>query len=222
MKQLITLSILLLAGPSLVSAQPSQNFNVTSGSMHHIFNSDFPYTIAGLGFSAAGDIQPEFPTDFDEPVGPGTFHFLVDGNTDQLELADVSLTVHGVPWSFPDNTEGMGGGALAAFDSTVSFGAHPGTYHSTFNFFENFAGGPEVGDVCTPTTCLGVHIVGSGTATWDLIPNPNITGAFDISQVTFTFKAPEPSTTSLLLLGVAGLAVLGRRRRSRVTLLPTS
>jgi hypothetical protein len=52
MKQLIILSILLLAGPSLASAQ---TFNATSGSMiDQYLGSEAPYAVAGPDLSASG------------------------------------------------------------------------------------------------------------------------------------------------------------------------
>jgi hypothetical protein len=63
MKQLITLSILLLAGPSFASAQ---TFNATSGSMiDQYLGVEAPYAVAGPDFSASGAIDysgfPENP-----------------------------------------------------------------------------------------------------------------------------------------------------------------
>jgi hypothetical protein len=185
-------------------------FDVTNGSMTHFLNGDYPYTIAGPGFSSSGDITPEIPLDLDSPVGPGSFTFVVDGNTATYDLAVTSLTVHGVPL---DTSQAS---ALSAFSTTVVFGAHPGTYHSPFTFFGVFV-------ECDPTTCTGepstgaVKYSGSGVVTWNLVPDPNFPGSFDISKATFTFKAPEPSTASLLLIafGVLGFSAWTRMRREQ-------
>ena len=56
----------------------------------------------------------------------------------------------------------------------------------------------------------------------DVSDDPGVPGYFVVTGGSFTFRAPEPSTTSLLLVGVAGLVVLGRRRRFGATLLPAS
>jgi PEP-CTERM motif len=215
MKQLITISILLLAGPPLASAQ---TFDVTSGSMVHFLNQDYPYTIAGLGFSSSGDITPIGQGPLDFPVGPGSFSFVIDGNTSEFDLSVASLTVHGVPWSYPAE-DLVDAGAFSAFETTAVFGAHPGVYHSPFTFLSGYIGGPASlvsPDGCLPT-CMLLHFFGSGTVTWDLVPDPNFPGQFDIKQATFTFKAPEPSTASLLLiaLGALGFQAWARMRREQ-------
>src|SRR5262249_23229134 len=105
---------------------------------------------------------------------------------------------------------------------------HPGTYHGTFSFngevdmapLSAVLANPKAGCFTNPVflPCSLEGFQGEGTLTIDFVAGGN--GQFDADQATLTFTTPEPSTTSLLLLGVAGLVVSAVCRRSRATLLP--
>lgn len=221
MKQLITLSILLLAGPSLVSAQVStETLDVTSGSMILLpTDPSTTFTAAGSGFLYSGEITLETPV-----IPPGSFgvgppgaQFSFQANTTDGTLSNLSLTLHGVSWEVP--SDGSGGAEVIFGTSPVVFSG-PGTFYGSFTFSGPFAGLSE-GTSCFQVPCSVFQFQGGGTVTYDVVPfqNPMFPGALTISQATFTFKAPEPSTASLLLLGFAGLGILGLRRSSRATFL---
>jgi len=100
---------------------------------------------------------------------------------------------------------------------------HPGTYSASFNLLSQFVGQPLAPDEvhCTfETPCTYWNFFGAGTGVLYVADYPGQPNSFMITGGKFTFRAPEPSTAALLLLGVGGLAVLGLRRKSRVTLLP--
>jgi hypothetical protein len=233
MKQLITLSILLLAGPSLASAQETQTFYATTGSMIDPSGAGASYTVSGAGFSTSGVINymgsPLNPVGPDSPFTPGKLgNIIFEGDTENPNLDMFKFTVNGVPWTYPFNTGGGDGEALVLFqtNSNALVVSGPGTYFSTFTFSGGLLGAPEsvvsanpaLG--CDQIQCTSFVINGGGTAMLDVVPSPASPGSLEVSKVILTFKAPEPSTTSLLLLGFAGLAVLGRRRRPRAALLP--
>jgi len=213
-----TLVILLLAGAPLANAQ--QMFSATSGSMIDPSDSGASYAVAGAGFSTSGVIDYRgFPTNHIElPFIPGKLGELIfEGDTETPNLDMFSLTVHGIPWSYPMGTA-TDGEAIASFQTNSNnlVVSGPGTYSSTFIFFGSLVGAPESGVSANPTWgcaqigCTSIFMEGGGTVTFDVVAAANIPGSFEISKATFTFNAPKPSTASLLLIALAGLAVLGR------------
>jgi hypothetical protein len=108
-------------------------------------------------------------------------------------------------------------GAIDARFETGTTISGAGVYKAPFSIFAHL--GP---DSCIGITCPnGVTVTGTGLATMNIVPMgfsfPNL---FQVAGTTVVFGAPEPSTSSLLLLGFAGLAVLSCRRRFRATLPP--
>lgn len=220
--RLTTLLAVLLAGAPLASAQ--QMFNATTGSMIDPSGLGASYAVSGPGFSTSGVIDysgvPSNPLDF--PFTPGRLGELIfEGDTENPNLDMFSLTVHGVPWSYPMGT-GTDGEALASFQTNSSnlLVAAPGTYVSTFTFFGSLVGAPASVVSANPTLgcaqigCTFISMEGGGTVTFDVVAAPNIAGSLEISKATLTFNAPEPSTGSLLLIALAGLAVLSRGAKS--------
>lgn len=216
--RLTTLLLVLLAGAPLASAQ--QMFNATSGSMIDPSDLGASYAVAGPGFSTSGVIDyTGFPSNpIDSPFTPGSLGELIfEGDTQNPNLDMFSLTVHGVPWSYPMGTA-TDGEALASFQTNSSnlLVSGPGTYSSTFTFFGSLVGAPESVVSANPTLgcaqigCTSISMQGGGIVTFDVVAVPNIPGSLEISKATFTFNAPEPSTASLLVIALAGLAVLGR------------
>jgi hypothetical protein len=114
-----------------------------------------------------------------------------------------------------------GGSAFAGFGFTVGPITGAGIYSTPFSFGANFFGVPaalvSVSSQCLQSTSW--NISGGGTAQVDVVREPEVVGPdlFYIDKASFAFKAPEPSTASLLLLGIAGLAILNRRRVSSHT-----
>lgn len=219
--RLITLVTLLLTGPSLASAQ----FLATSGSMVLQPQLDIaPFTVAGPGFSAGGGM-PLLPVNpLASPFHPGNngIFFVEAASDDDFPLLMNGVVVHGVQWVMPTDGSGFASASFGDIRNLVFTG--PGTYFSTFTYSGEFRGvlGTNPGGTCLQMQmCSDFFFSGSGTLRYDVVPFPNLPGSLEISKATFTFTAPEPTTTSLLLIAFAGLAVLGLRRRSRATLLPT-
>jgi len=80
-----------------------------------------------------------------------------------------------------------------------------------------FTGAPEPfapGLGCDVLNCQTLNFRGGGIVTTFLVRAPG--GQTVVDSQTFTFNAPEPSATSLLLIGFAGLAALRWRGRQAV------
>lgn len=210
MERLITL---LLLAPGLACAQ--QMFNITSGSpiVLQAFQDVPTFTIAGNGFSGEVSFGVSF-NPLDEP--------LISDNTSQT--LNMGVTINGVPWTDAP-FDPMGGGAVAFFRWRATEPINgAGMYLGQFNFFASYSGAPLAeyianGPLQCTNICQTLDFNGSGTATLDVTPFPNIPGVL-VTEATLTFKAPEPSTTSLLLIAIAGLAAMSCRRRCRATLVP--
>jgi hypothetical protein len=127
----------------------------------------------------------------------------------------MSLTVRGVPWDYPVGTT-ADGDAMAQFSIPDLVLPHPGMFSFPFDFEADFRGRPtsvappSVG--CDVIMCTTLDFFGGGTATLDVVPDTNFPGFLDIAQASYTLKAPEPSTTALLLLGFAALGLQMRPR----------
>ena len=140
----------------------------------------------------------------------------------------MSVTVGGVPWS---------NGPTDAFSSLCNLASAsgrtnrpvtgPGIYSGTFDFFASFTGAPasefsaHPGVACgfppSGITCTQLGFSGGGIGTFDMVGSGcgNPDGPFNcrVEGGIFTFQTPEPSTTSLLLVAFAGLAIAGGRRK---------
>jgi len=221
-----TLIILLLVGPCLASAQACYTppdcgpFSATSGSLViHVGDVTVPFTAAGPDFSASGDISYVGAADnpLFSPRPPGAGLLLIAGDSGS-GFFDMSLTVRGVPWDYPVGTT-ADGDAMAQFFIPDLVLPHPGIFSFPFDFNSSFRGRPTSaappGVGCDVIICTTLELSGGGTATLDVVPDPNFHGLLDITQASYTLKAPEPSTTALLLLGFAalGFQTLARMRR---------
>jgi len=215
---------------SAVALPAVQTFEATSGSMVQEFpNDSLPYTAASSAFSFSGVITPFGTNPFLLPFSVGNQPgFTLIGDTTTPTLAGVTLSVGGAPWALPSDVNMDGGTASAEFNLKSFVLKGPGTDFGTFDFRGQFIGVPlselsaHPGADCgpsSPITCKTVRFTGSGTVEFDVVPWPNIPGELEISKATFTFKAPEPPTSALLLLGFAGLVVMGRRRKSHTTMI---
>jgi len=124
----------------------------------------------------------------------------------------MSFTLGGVPWTAPgaDTEAGPGNFVAAADVSTISI-THPGIYHGLGSFEGHFVGVPASVETCPTEGCTGWAFFSRGTVLVDVIDAGD--AGLVVDRATWTFKAPEPSTASLLLIGFAGLALLACRRR---------
>ncbi|HVN45064.1 MAG TPA: hypothetical protein VMT66_07410 [Steroidobacteraceae bacterium] len=217
MSRVISLVTLFLSG--LASAQDP--LVATSGSMVVQFGDQTaPYTVAGPEFSASGVILAWALEDLlNYPVGNGPNSLVIQGDTGNPNLDNVSLTLHGVPWVIPPD-----GGAVAAFSTDFVF-TGAGMYRNTFTYSGFFQGVPlseqsaHPGEGCggIVLSCTNFVFEGFGTAVVDVVPSSTFPGALQIEQATFTLeRVPEPPIAPLLALGFAGLGILGHRRTTRV------
>jgi hypothetical protein len=214
MKRLIAL---LLFAPVLASATGNDPFTgeITSGSMTFGGTS----ALGGASFSGSGQdfiANGTMIWSGENAPGPiGASNIIPFGSVAEFKFGTgggdtgMSLSVDGVGGC---STDSAVAGAAASFDGfTAAPITHAGTYSGPLTFdahlFPNSTPFP-------PACALGIS--GDGTMLLQVAkyPNPAINAFYPVSA-TVTFGAPEPSTGSLLLIGFAGVAVLGRRRRSR-------
>jgi len=217
MKRLI---ILLLLAPVVASAAclPSEFCSVRSGTPFTLTGSDqsLSFNIAGSDFSASAMLTDlccllPFREFFEVDSDPWFESF---GGSTPFPLAQFALTVNGVPWGIP-----AGGSAEAVFfaDLGVPFPVEASGFSVPFGFQGSFTGAPEPfapGVGCDVLNCQTLNFRGGGIVTTFLNGGPFQTV---VESQTFTFNAPEPSTASLLLIALAGLAVIGRRRGPSTT-----
>jgi hypothetical protein len=234
MKRLIALSLLL---PALASAAqcPPGPCQLTSGSL--VAQGDLgagSFSFAGPGALISGSTCFGFPC----PGGNGP----IDGNL-QLAVGDhprmgfsdgtseslnMDASTGGQSWAYDASRVDAGGATIEADVLQTPPITGAGTFSAPFTLFAGVQGWPEPssgppGPNCSgPPTCSAAIFEGAGRVTYDVVPNPpnpNLPGTFfSISKATYTL-VPEPSTAALLLIGLAGIAVMGRRRRSDATLL---
>jgi hypothetical protein len=58
---------------------------------------------------------------------------------------------------------------------------------------------------CDVIMCTTLDFSGGGMVTLDVVASTSVPGSFQVTQATYTFEAPTPSTVSLMLLGLAAL-----------------
>jgi hypothetical protein len=159
--------------------------------------------MAFIGETAPGPIGGNNPVPFGSDVGISASRGT--GN-DFVMLLDVS-GVGG--WSAPDEAF-----ALASFFGSAGPITHAGTYSGELTLSADFF-------TCNPVPsppCPGYAISGTGTMLVDMVNlNPELPNLFFPVSATVTFRAPEPSIISLLLLGLAalGFQVWARAQRQR-------
>ena len=153
--------------------------------------------ISQAAFEFAGVITPEH-----------TIQLLQGGDTSEPNL---SLTVNGL---IPE--VGFGVPPDGAADATFFHGGKvtqtgPDTFISPFEFE---AGLTTCTDVSVPGCFVNAYVSGHGIVTYTTVPAPDtiLPGGFEVTQEVFKFVR-EPSTVLLLLTGLAGIALLARRRR---------
>jgi hypothetical protein len=208
MDTLRTLSLAFLTVFVFTPAFAQTTFNATSGSMViHPGDQGVPYTVAGPDFSASGDIVGPGDNPFDLPIPPISGPSMISGDTAAGDLS-MLLTVRGVPWSYPVGTT-ADGGATAQFLIPDLLLTHPGIFSFPFDFGGSFRGRPTSvappGVGCDVIMCTTMDFSGGGMVTLDVVASTSVPGSFQVTQATYTFEAPTPSTVSLMLLGLAAL-----------------
>lgn len=233
MKRMITLLILLLAGPSLASATTcltGPECFATSGSMV-ISAGEHGTTLTATGpeFQMSGLIgwdgaQPGF--DVGMPIREGGFinaQTVLESTTanDPFYYA-VSIDVRG--GVHLDSTSD-GNFARTVFQYNQIFMPGPGIFSEPFSFRTEFQ---QPAGTCATAGTVGAPVCweffGQGILTLDVVAT-DTPGFNEIREATFTFNkpvfTPEPSTASLLLIAFAGLAVVGHRRRLTTAATPS-
>lgn len=220
MDTLRSLIALLLFAPALALAQ-----NVTNGSTFTMTPETFEILFSFEGNGFFGELGMNFyignRNPLLEPLPPdGSLYFSGDTSFPNPHLG-MSLTINGVPWSYGDGAPGAG--YASAMFKTCCLPNYPGAFTRGVSFVGTFFGAPEPfpPEGCyvsvSPSPCEAFGLFGKGTGYFTLAPYPGIPGAMQITRATFTFSAPEPVTLWLFPLGLAGLAVMSRRRRPRAT-----
>jgi hypothetical protein len=227
MKRLIAL---ILIAPSLASAQglichpfPGQRcgpqLTITSGTLTLTENGGLPgvadWGASGSGFTTAGGSGSisKMGSSYPIPYSVGTWSSYSLDNADTT--LSMGLDVHGVSYFYDPESQTFAG-AVFQFEAPGPI-THLGTYTALFSFESNLNGQPSNSftNICTDPSnpCTNWPVNGSGTGVIYVSDDPSVADYFDVTGGTFTFRAPEPSTASLLLLGFAGIAVLWRRRK---------
>jgi hypothetical protein len=141
-----------------------------------------------------------------------------------MGLCIEELTENCVPWRLPFNVAAAAT-VIANFENFNTPITHAGTYTGDFSLVWSFTGQPATAPrVCSALTpCTEWQSLGAGVGSFYVSDFPDRPNTFYITGGFFRFQSvlPEPSAASLLLLGFAGLAILGWRRRSRATLIQT-
>jgi hypothetical protein len=121
------------------------------------------------------------------------------------------------PGGVPVITASGEGHAIAQFPALPQVTAEHSVFSAPFTIFGLLKTSPDLGGECFVGSGVRCYdSSGSSIVTLEVRKAPPIYG--DVAGVrvqaayTFTNPLPEPSTASLLWLGFAGLAVLGRRR----------
>jgi len=177
------------------------------------------FTVGGQGWTSSGKFGPPadwlgFDTPFDTPLpGPWSF-FWQDTSEGPPGNLSMSFTLGGVPWTAPgaDTEEGPGNFVAATDISTINI-THPGIYHGLGSFEGHFVGVPASVGTCPPVGCTGWAFFSRGAVLVDVIDAGDV--GLVVDKATWTFKAPEPSTTSLLLLALGALGFQGWARVRR-------
>jgi hypothetical protein len=177
---------------------------------------DVGHNFTGNGFAAqggAGDSLPQgimSPCAFNVPCGPGVTVFpnstvFLDG----AGQATFNGTTVGAWWFLRDSTLSFSGPGVEIPDSTDPIITISSPFVMTGSVFVH-----ALNDFNHPVI-FSTTISGSGIATLTLQFFPNIgAGGYILSSVHYDFApVPEPTTLSLLALGVASFAARYRRRR---------
>jgi hypothetical protein len=217
MKRLIALMLVI---PAIASAQQVfGTFEITSGS----FNGQTGVlTLTGPNFSAFGtssELGPIGSDFFGVPWSAtgrlGTGFQWSDGS-DGSPLT-INVEAGGLGWSIPAGpANGSSEIQFAANPNLIMHG--PGTYTDSFTFGGAIYGIPS-NEVASPMGCTNVspcsevYFNGGGTVSMTFVPYPYTPTAVMLTQVIYTFTAPEASTLSLFVIALGGLGVQTLRRR---------
>jgi hypothetical protein len=218
MKRLL---LILMLWPALSVAQDYRTLPIVGGSMTEYPELSSPeLNIYGAGalFTITGSLPVTYQDYFlPLPVYPGLNNLSFTQtwvNGDGAAVPSMLITVGGVQYSFEGYPQP---GASIAVNMPAITISGPGTFTLPFTFLADFTVWAGASNPYYPQCdCTYFSVPGAGTATFTIVPDSQILGAFDIDQINYTFNqsVPTPSTASLMLLSLVLLAGMGRKRAS--------
>ena len=202
-------AVLLIAA----GAANSQTEVITQGSATVSGNQANPpsnygaFTVGNVTWTIQGDVDLFFP--FVSDQGGAPFQWGGSGGPN----SDISMSYQPYPGGpvYDGMINGVPSG-MFSFDGSVPV-THAGTYTEPFTAQFQFVCSP-----CGNTPQIFVAAAGSGsfTSTWAYDPNVAPPYPYYLTGIArYTFQAPEPSTTALLLISLAGFGLQAWARTRR-------
>jgi hypothetical protein len=210
----------LIAWSALCFAEPDPHtLPIVGGSMTLTYDNSGPgLDVFGAGFSITGSLPGGAQSYFYNPYSPGptnlSFTQTYTFDDPSEALPDMQITIGNTQESFNI----FDSGATLQVNVLPFTLSGPGTITVPFTFLGSFTVAPANAIYGFPYPvcgCTDWQVPGAGMATFTVSADPNVPGAFDLSNtINFTFKSvPTPSTASLMLLGLITLAGVAQRRR---------
>jgi hypothetical protein len=201
-------------GLAVASAAPAATVPITGGFMTvSATDPTGAWVLAGNQLTAFGNFTAgglEWPVNYVFPAAAAPFGTAVSMGwfSDSADGWQGVLNRAGTSYFLTGSAVNESSWTLTAAPILVG---HAGTYQEPFTFSGNLCG------FATPTPMIScatsTDIVGAGTL--DLVVGPDRSrplGSFDIESVSYTFRSvPEPGSLALLISGLIGLRLRGRR-----------
>jgi hypothetical protein len=174
------------------------------------------FTLSGSGFTVTGDASNPFGSWPSCLAGclPGTL-LSVDGGVEGNDFGQGTATVGTTYFPFVDwgDLFSEPGSLFLVTGPPIMLGDDGGTYTGTFSFTGNLCGTLDHGNPFHPCVVDLPALTGTGEVLMDMgsfVNNGQI--YLNVTQATYMFTTPEPSSLMLLGSGVLGLAGVIRRK----------